>query len=199
MFSNKKKPDFSIYMQATKIGSGVWFMLHLKSFNLIDKYDVISLKKDIDLLRIKFSCNTCKDHLNDFCKHNPPEIAADDDIKDIEDQVPPENLSRLLVDAHNNANQNKFEWMSQREELKFIPDQVRYEDVKEFFTKLGELPCTEDCDKELLEPKKEIQSTKIGTKSKLDPALNWKRPTLPVEGVKMPRPRVRVRVVSQLS
>ena len=192
MFSSKKKPDFSIYMQATKIGSGVWFMLHLKSFNLITRDDVISLKKDIDLLRVKFSCNTCKNHLNEFFKQDPPEIAADDDIKDIEDHIRPENLARLLVEAHNNASQNKFEWMSQREELKFSPDPVRYEDVKEFFDNLGQLPCEKDCDKEIFEPKKEIQSTKINTKPKEDPSLNWKRPTSPSAIVKKPPPRIRV-------
>jgi hypothetical protein len=160
--SMKKGPDFSIYMQATKIGSGVWFMNHLKSFKgLTSEERIKSLKEDIDLLRVYFSCGNCREHLNNFCKLHPPELAMEDDITDFRDNIRPENLAKWLVDAHNEASKEKFKWMSQREEIKFSPDIINYEDVRYFFDNLGQMPCEKDCDKLEVTVKTEIKSAKL--------------------------------------
>ena len=152
-----KKTDFSIYKNATKIGSGVWFVNHLKSFHIEKEEDIISLFRDISLLQIYFSCNTCKDHLNEFCKKFPPKEVADEDVKDFREGKRPENLAKWLVNAHNNASQERFLASG----ANFKPNDVKY-----FFDTLGQTPCEKDCDKPL-----SVESIKIVEEIKKKPTL----------------------------
>lgn len=184
------KPDFSAYMKATEIGTGCWFMMHLKSFKIITQRDVENLLADIELLRLYFSCAICKEHLNQYCKENPPEEAAEKDIQDIKAKKRAENLARLIVDLHNRASEHKFHWVSERTGALLRPDDYKYEDVREFFDTLGQVPCLKDCDKSELSSK-EVKSTMIKAKSPLkNPQHNWKS-----ESAAKPVKPLRIRVV----
>lgn len=159
-----KKVDFTPYKNATRIGSGVWFMNHLKSFMIEKEEDITSLLRDINLLRMYFSCNTCKDHLNEYCKEHPPNPAAEEDIKDYREGKRPENLARWLVDAHNNASYQRYLTSGNYHR----PDDVKYEDVRDFFDTLGQIPCEKDCDKPITkEPEKEPEENPKIKKGKL--------------------------------
>lgn len=144
---SSKKPDFTPYTGAAGIGRGVWFMNHLKAFNIIDNIDVESVFRDINLTKDKFPCDNCRQHFQNFCKDYPPREAADLDLKDLSVNKRPENLARWLVDAHNAASQHKFERYPQFYDTKFRPNDVKYEHVREFFDTLGQQPCTSDCEK----------------------------------------------------
>jgi len=162
--SKTAKPDFTLYKNAARIGSGVWFMNHLKSFHIESEADILSLYRDITLLQVYFSCNTCKDHLNEYCKQHPPVDAMERDLDDFKNKKEPENLARWLVDAHNNANYQRFVSSGNS----FKPEDAKYEDVKEFFKMLGQTPCEKDCDKPLVtEPIKPVEQVKTIKTGKL--------------------------------
>lgn len=151
-----KKTDFTPYKNAVRIGSGVWFVNHLKSFKIEKEEDINSLLRDINLLRLYFSCNTCKDHLNEYCREHPPNPLAEEDIKDYRAGKRPENLARWLVNAHNNANYQRFLASGNY----YRPDDVKYEDVRDFFDTLGQIPCERDCDKPMTkETEKKVEET----------------------------------------
>lgn len=143
--SKAENPDFTLYKNAARIGSGVWFMNHLKSFHIESEADILSLYRDITLLQIYFSCNTCREHLNEYCKLHPPADALSNDLDDFKNNKRPEYLARWLVDAHNNASYQRF--LSLGNNFDFKP--VKYEDVRNFFDMLGQTPCEKDCDKPL--------------------------------------------------
>jgi hypothetical protein len=146
MSRQNKKPDFSRYKEASAIGTGIWFMEHLKTAKANTVEDINNIFSDILLLRAFFSCDVCKAHLNSFCVDHDPTQCRDDDIRDIQDGIRPENLGRWLVDAHNNATKNKYEKLSQINGVTFRPDDVKYEDVRDFMDSLGQEPCNKDCD-----------------------------------------------------
>lgn len=155
--SKSMKPDFTLYKSAARIGSGVWFMNHLKSFHIESQADIESLHRDITLLQVYFSCNTCKDHFNEFCLKYPPIKAMDNDLNDFKNNVRPEHLARWLVSAHNNASSQRFASSGNG----FKPEDIKYEDVREFFDTLGQTPCEKDCDKPLVvEPPKPMEQIK---------------------------------------
>lgn len=145
--SSRKKTDFAPYTKATEIGRGTWFMNHLKSFNIIDAHDVESCLRDLALLKNKFPCHNCRKHFAEFHDAHPPRVAAEADLKALNRGERPEHLARWLVNAHNAANLHKFESYSQFHDTKFRPDDVKYEQVRDFFDSLGQEPCTGDCDK----------------------------------------------------
>jgi hypothetical protein len=127
--------DFSAYKRPSSIGAGVWYTMHLMSFNLETEDDIISLYNLILLLLRKFQCTTCRGHFNDFAKINNPQIAMKNDIKDFKKKIKPENLAKWLVKAHNGATKHKFNTLSEKTGHTFNPMEMSYEDVKNFFTR----------------------------------------------------------------
>lgn len=194
--TSSKSPDFTPYTQASKIGCGIWFMQHLKSFNIIDNTDVENVSRDIELIQINFPCLNCRKHFNEFCTKNPPRIAKDADLKALEEKRTPENLARWLVDAHNAATRHKYERYAQFHDTKFRPNDVRFEDVRTLFKSFSQEPCTEDCDKP--EAFKEVPTTVVKINQKQpsfkpkEEVVNWKaKSTSEAETT----PTVRIRIV----
>ena len=146
-----KKIDFSVYTKPSAIGPGVWYFQHLKSFSIEIEDDIRSLYSDIQLIRKRFSCTTCRNHFNEQCEEHDPKIEMESDIKDLKKGIQPEHLAKWLVNAHNNATKKKYERYSKSTGKVFKAEIVPYEQVKEFFTpvmKKGDsiVPCEGDCD-----------------------------------------------------
>lgn len=127
--------DFITYKKPSSIGPGVWYSLHLMSFNLDDEDDIVALFNFIQLLRRKFECPSCRDHFNDFALKSDPKIAMENDIKDLNRGLTPEHLAKWLIEAHNGASRHKFAALSERTGQTFKPTSVSYADVKNFFTR----------------------------------------------------------------
>jgi hypothetical protein len=144
----RKSSKFAAYDQAAVVGPGTWFTYHLKSFNLFTEARVISYLEDIDLLRLKFSCGNCRGHFNEFCEKYPPSEAAERDKADLSRKIRAENLARWTVDAHTAATENKLNWIAKELGTNaYAPDEVKYEDVRDYFDSLGQEPCVKDCHK----------------------------------------------------
>jgi len=143
--------DFSTYTKPSAIGAGVWYLMHLKGENLESEQDIHSLYNDIQLLRKKFECKSCRGHFNDFAIDNDPENELKKDLKDFKKGIKPENLAKWLVSAHNGATKHKFDTMGKKIGQRFDPTVVLYKNVKNFFHKDDEVEEDEfcvDCDKD---------------------------------------------------
>jgi hypothetical protein len=134
--------DFKAYSNPKIIGPGVWFFLHLKASDLSNEADIVSLANDIDLLKRRFGCEMCRKHIEEFCEKNPPNKAMTADIKDFRAKRGTSHLERWLVTLHNNATKHKYTWKNEG----FRPDDVKYEDVHEYFDPEKYEPCEiDDC------------------------------------------------------
>lgn len=199
MSRQDRKPDFSRYKQASAIGTGIWFIEHLKAAKANTVEDINNIFADIFLLRAFFSCDVCKAHLNSFCKDHDPTPYRDEDILDIRRGIRPENLGQWLVDAHNNATRNKYEKLSQINGVTFRPDDYKYADVRDFMDSLGQEPCQKDCDTATsqVSPTSGLQMTENRDETTIKNIQIFTQPvgdtTRVVSGTKKP---LRIRVVS---
>jgi hypothetical protein len=149
-----QESDCSSYNSSITIGPGVWYGLHLEASEIKTKEDAISCFKSIDRIKRRFSCEVCRKHFEEECKKNSPKIAMVNDIKRLESDKQAKHLFIWLVNAHNQANINKFNTnkILGRPNKTQEPVFVSVQTVRKYFDPFNITPCIgTNCDDSSLE------------------------------------------------